>query len=47
MKLHESDFVISESAKNLIDRYLNPNRSNAPDGFMNIPDSIDEGLPFN
>lgn len=47
VKLHESDFVISESAKNLIDRYLNPNRSNAPDGFMNIPDSIDEGLPFN
>lgn len=47
VKLHESDFVISESAKNLIDRYLNPNRSNAPDGFMNIPDSIGEGLPFN
>ena len=47
VKLHESDFVISESAKNLIDRYLNPNRSNASDGFMNIPDSIDEGLPFN
>ena len=46
VKLHESDFVISESAKSLIDRYLNPKRNNA-DGFMNIPDSIDEELPFN
>ena len=47
VKLHESDFVISESAKSLIDRYLNPKKSNAADGFMNIPDSIDEELPFN
>lgn len=47
VKLHESDFVISESAKNLIDRYLNPKKNNASDGFMNIPDSIDEELPFN
>ena len=50
VKLHESDFVISESAKNLINRYLNPKKNNSMnlgDGFMNIPDSIDEGLPFN
>lgn len=47
VKLHESDFVISESAKNLIDRYLNPKKKNASDGFMNIPDGIDEELPFN
>ena len=47
VKLHESDFVISESAKSLIDRYLNPKKNNASDGFMNIPDSIDEELPFN
>ena len=47
VKLHESDFVISESAKNLIDRYLNPKKNNVSDGFMNIPDSIDEELPFN
>ena len=47
VKLHESDFVISESAKNLIDRYLNPKKNNASDGFMNIPDGIDEELPFN
>ena len=47
VKLHESDFVISESAKSLIDRYLNPKKNNAADGFMNIPDSIDEELPFN
>lgn len=50
VKLHESDFVISESAKNLIDRYLNPkknNSMNSSDGFMNIPDCIDEELPFN
>ena len=46
VKLHESDFVISESAKSLNNRYLNPKRNNA-DGFMNIPDSIDEELPFN
>ena len=38
VKLHESDFVISESAKSLNDRYLNPKRNNA-DGFMNIPDT--------
>ena len=37
----------SESAKNLIDRYLNPKKKNASDGFMNIPDGIDEELPFN
>ena len=47
VKLHESDFVISETAKSLIDRYLNPKKNNASDGFMNIPDSIEEGLPFN
>lgn len=50
VKLHESDFVISESAKSLIDRYLNPkknNSMNSSDGFMNIPDGIDEELPFN
>lgn len=47
VKLHESDFVISESAKSLIDRYLNPKKNNASDGFMNIPDGIDEELPFN
>lgn len=47
VKLHESDFVISESAKNLIDRYLNPKKNNASDGFMSIPDGIDEELPFN
>ena len=47
VKLHESDFVISESAKSLIDRYLNPKKNNASDGFKNIPDSIDEELPFN
>ena len=47
VKLHESDFVISESAKNLINRYLNPKKNNASDGFMNIPDGIDEELPFN
>lgn len=47
VKLHELDFVISESAKNLIDRYLNPKKNNAADGFMNIPDGIDEELPFN
>ncbi len=47
VKLHESDFVISETAKNLIDRYLNPKKNNASDGFMNIPDGIDEELPFN
>ena len=45
--LFRSDFVISESAKNLIDRYLNPKKNNASDGFMNIPDGIDEELPFN
>lgn len=47
VKVHESDFVISETAKSLIDRYLNPKKNNASDGFMNIPDSIDEELPFN
>ncbi len=47
VKLHESDFVISETAKSLIDRYLNPKKNNASDGFMNIPDGIDEELPFN
>ncbi len=47
VKLHESDFIISESAKNLIDRYLNPKKNNASDGFMSIPDGIDEELPFN
>ena len=47
VKLHESDFVISETAKSLIDRYLNPKKNNASDGFKNIPDSIDEELPFN
>ena len=47
VKLHESDFVISELAKNLIDRYLNPKKNNSSNGFMNIPDGIDEELPFN
>ena len=50
VKLHESDFVISETAKNLISRYLNPEKNysaNAGEGFMNIPDGIDEELPFN
>ncbi|MCI8593618.1 MAG: helix-turn-helix transcriptional regulator [Lachnospiraceae bacterium] len=47
VKLHETDFVISDSAKNLIDMYLNPKKNNAADGFMNIPDSIGEELPFN
>ena len=47
VKLHESDFVISETAKSLIDRYLNPKKNNASDSFMNIPDGIDEELPFN
>lgn len=47
VKFHESDFIISESAKNLIDRYLNPKKNNVSDGFMNIPDGIDEELPFN
>ncbi|MCM1236484.1 MAG: helix-turn-helix domain-containing protein [Ruminococcus flavefaciens] len=47
VKLHESDFVISETAKSLIDRYLNPKKNNASDDFINIPDDIDEGLPFN
>lgn len=47
VKLHESDFVISELAKNLIDRYLNPKKNNATDDFVNIPDIIDEELPFN
>ena len=47
VKLHESDFIISETAKSLIDRYLNPKKNNASDGFMNIPDGIDEELPFN
>lgn len=45
VKLHESDFVVSDSAKKLISRYLNP--VNAGEGFMNIPDGIDEELPFN
>lgn len=44
VKIHESDFVISESAKNLIDRYLYPKNA---DGFMNIPDGINGELPFN
>lgn len=44
VKLHESDFVVSETAKNLISRYLNP--MNVVDGFMNIPDGIDDELPF-
>lgn len=50
VKLHESDFVISETAKNLISKYLNPEKNNfvnVGDGFMNIPDGIDEELPFN
>lgn len=47
VKLHESDFVISESAKNFIDRYLNPKKDNAADGFINLPDNFDEELPFN
>lgn len=47
VKLHESDFVISETAKGLIDRYLNPKKNYSSDGFMNIPDGIDEELPFN
>ena len=47
VKLHESDFVISETAKSLIDRYLKPKKNNASDRFMKIPDSIDEELPFN
>ena len=47
VKLRELDFVISDSAKILIDRYLNPKKNNATDGFLNIPDSIDEELPFN
>lgn len=47
VKLHESDFVMSETAKSLIDRYLNPEKNNPSDGFMNIPDGIDEELPFN
>ncbi len=47
VKLHESDFVISETAKSLIDRYLNSKKNNVSDGFMNIPDGIGEELPFN
>ena len=45
--MYKRQFVISESAKSLIDRYLNPKKNNASDGFMNIPDGIDEELPFN
>ena len=45
VKLHESDFVVSETAKNLISRYLNP--VNVGNGFMCIPDGIDDELPFN
>lgn len=41
IKLHESDFVVSDSAKNLINRYLRSNED-----FMNISDGLDEELPF-
>lgn len=44
--VEEQEFVESKSASQS-NNSPNPASSNTPDGFMNIPEGLDEELPFN
>ena len=45
--VEDQEFAESKSAQNGGNRQAPPEQSDAGDGFMNIPDGIDEELPFN
>lgn len=51
VKVYTTDFVLEEldllDKKNTGENASAPVPSNSQDGFMNIPDGIDEELPFN
>lgn len=51
VKVYTTDFVVEEldllDKKNTGENASAPVPSNSQDGFMNIPDGIDEELPFN
>lgn len=45
--IEDQEFAESKSSQNGGNTQAPPEQSNAGDGFMNIPDGIDEELPFN
>lgn len=45
--IEDQEFAESKSSQNGGNTQAQPEQSNAGDGFMNIPDGIDEELPFN
>lgn len=45
--VEDQEFAESKSSQNGGNTQAPPEQSNAGDGFMNIPDGIDEELPFN
>ena len=45
--IEDQEFAESKSSQNGGNTQAPPEQSDAGDGFMNIPDGIDEELPFN